>query len=262
MNSIFFVILLLTGNSGLENQPLPNDKSKNEEIIFQSIDDQINYTYDAATAYIYDEETFPKHNFAQNNNLAVLLNESDPDAIELSGSDEIKMENGNKLTFTVFYNKEDEYRTPWVQTMFNDVKITQWLIPKSHLGFAGFNSIFIFPDNNEEFYLIDNSGHEAMSRHYYYDGQNFINYDDVMKALLGSEFEDYYFFPPYSLEVSPSYLKFTEKTYCCDSTIDPKNEELVKYGQYFILDRKTLEILEKGKFERPAGDVAKFTKGK
>ncbi len=151
------------------------------------------------------------------------------------------MDNGNKIIFAVNYQDD----RPLLDIIVNNEKIR---LPNAYVG-DFFSYTFVFP-NTEEFYAWDGGGHEGIATQYYYDGNFLINYRDVMTEVLGDEFKTDYLFPPFSLYVTDSYLKFIEERYCCDTTHDDQDPDRAAYKKFFIFNRENLEILEEGKFDR------------
>lgn len=210
----------------------PNEPAKGYDTKFQSIEDGMKLET-TTMLDIKGEKAFPYQTFTFKDEFWSIMAEKYTDKADFT------LEDGNKVSFVVNYYDEDAM----VDILVNDEYLFNAWINEF------FSYTFIFP-NTEEFYVFDGGGHEGISVPSYYDGKFLINYRDVMTEKLGDEFKTDPLFPPFSIYVTPTYLKFIEERYCCDITYDDKDADRAKFKKFFILNRENLELLEEGKFER------------
>lgn len=118
-----------------------------------------------------------------------------------------------------------------------------------------FNYLFI-PVSATEFYISDGGGHEGIPQFKYFNKKSALNFNEAVKEKLAGKFEAGYLpdkgyvFPPFSIAVSDSYIRFEEQNYCCDTLYNSEDEERSEYRKVFILDKETLEIISEDKTER------------
>lgn len=118
-----------------------------------------------------------------------------------------------------------------------------------------FHYTFI-PVSATEFYTSDEGGFESIPQFKYFNKNTVLNFNEAVKEKLASKFEvGYlpnrgYIFPPFSIAVSDSYIRFEEQNYCCDTLYNSEEEERSKYRKVFILDKETLEVLSEDKVKR------------
>lgn len=233
-------------NSGSEEQEDPvlptvgeevEEPAKGYDVISQSIEGMM----EVETTTLLDvngEPAYPYHTFTFSPEFHSIWAE------EYTGTETFIFEDGNKVEFMVNY----EYDYPQLSVRVNDEYMTTHDVPNGYVG-EFFAYTFIFP-NTEEFYAFDGGGHEGIATHHYFNGQYLTDYNEGMKAILGDEFKTDWYFPPFSIYVTDSYLKVIEERYCCDTTFDTEDEDRMKYKKFFLFDRENMEIIEEGKFER------------
>lgn len=146
----------------------------------------------------------------------------------------IKAKEGNYEVYLEFYKNGTKLDIPiYYFPSFIDSNI-DWFV------------LYIYFIDENNIYISDGGGFEGYPSHYFFNGEIWEKLN--LWLLINNDFPDD-LQPPFSISVSPEYLKITEENYCCD-IVYTNTEERENYRMVYTLNRFSKEIVNSFKINR------------